>query len=538
MADFTSSLSSSQIEQVLRRNSEASVTHYGATSGSNIASALSQAVTYCLANGLASVYVPLASVSVGSSVDMQGIGITGEGTTIADTANLQNIGPLKGCIVRGFPTDADYRGSLATGAAHPKAVFRQTADRISVFMKRCGKGYINSEHWYDSFLSGASDAGGACQRWRQCVTRLASAVYVYKHNADDETAAAWGASSEAVFSQTFPAGTSDGERLKFRTTNTLNAEIAWNVEASQIGQRGSVCLYSTGGSANGVELYVNGTLQRTFSATLVGTNYLMQVAYELDLVGTNEVRLKKVSTGSLNVIGAEFSELKDYQDGRAVDSLAYGNWGEDYVPGNGAGDFALRSVAEAKFFGSVHGGETERLASKLFVDGTETTIPANIGDFALGKNIRWESFTTIAVGADSLDVDMSYTYSQDSYLKQDVSMAGSATVDVAYTAMNSASDEFSVVGFPQYQTISAGKNLIGRYDTVTQINRSNANLPMQMTTRFTLFPMGGETGANMGANGPYITGAAGVFNKLYYGPVLDSDTTLTSLAFSAEKVFE
>lgn len=496
------------------------------------------AINAAVSLGLGYVRVKSSSATFPSATNFQGLGIIGNQTSIGDTSNISNVGPIRGCLVRGYPTDYDFVHSLPIGGLHQKVMLRESATVLAVIMKRRGKGYVKAEHWYNSFTSNSTDTGTSSQNYRACVTRFLSDVFVYKHTADAETGGAWGASQNVLVSQSFPTGTVTARQVKYRATNTLNAEIAFNFTATSLGQIGYICVYCTAGSANGVELYVNGVLKQTFSAVLVGTNYLLPILYEATLPGTNEVRLKKVAGGSLNVVGAEFSTLENYVGGRPIDSVAYGDYDRDYVEGNGASDYAFFSVAQGKWFGSVHGGETERVAPYLMVDGNVTTIPPSTDNFVTGQHMRLQQATTMATGSDSLNVDSVYTYYEDGVQSFDCAMSGSATVSTAYTCMTASNEDFDAITFPRALTVAAGKNLLGRYNKVTQTNRTAPLLPLNLTTLFTLFPMGGANGANMGANGPYISGQAGAYNKLYYGPVLDSPTTLTKLAFSTVRSFE
>ncbi|MEM5429407.1 hypothetical protein [Cupriavidus oxalaticus] len=496
------------------------------------------AVDAAVSLGLGYLHVRSATIGFPNPVDMKGLGIIGNQTELQNTTNLRNVGPLRGCTVRGYPTDVDFIHGHATGGVHQKIMLRESSTVLAVLIKRRGKGYVKCEHWYNSFTSNPTDTGGASQNYRACVTRFLSEVYVYKHAADFETAAAWGASANVLVSQSFPTGTVTARQVKYRSTSTLNAEIAWNVDATAVGQVGYVGVYCTGGSAASVELYVNGTLQKTFSAVLVGTQYLLPVRYEATRAGSNEVKLKKVSGGTLNAIGAEFATLENYAGKRTIDSIAYGDYDRDYVEGNGASDYAFFSVNQGKWFGSVHGGETERAAPYLMVDGDVTTIPAATDTFVTGQHMRLQQTTTMTTGADSMDVDSVYTYFEDGVQAFDCSMKGSAYVSTAYTAMSATNEDFDNVTLPRAMSIAEGKNILGRHNKVTQINRTAPLLPLNLTVMFTLFPMGGPSGANMGANGPYISGQAGAYNKLYYGPVLDCPTTLTELGFSTVRFYE
>jgi hypothetical protein len=149
-----------------------------------------------------------------------------------------------------------------------------------------------------------------------------------------------------------------------------------------------------------------------------------------------------------------------------------------------------------------------------------------------------EQKTTIAVGSNSLDVDSTYLYDADSVVEFYCYMSGSAVVNDFFTAMSAATTRFAGIKYPIFnEALPTGKNTLGRFNTVTQTNRSDPNYPLDLTVQFTLFPMGGDTGANMGSNGPYIATNIASQSKLYYGPVLDSDTTITEISYKTVRKF-
>lgn len=501
-------------------------------------SSLQDAVNAAVANNVGFIDLQNTPLSVPSAVDMQGIGFRGQQTVINDTANLSNVGPLVGCIVRGYPTDVDYITLLPTGGLHKKVIFGDSATIMSILIKRRGRGYVKCEHWYNSFTNGPDDTAGACENWRATVARYMSEVYLYRHTAA-ATSGTWGGSVNMLVSLSFPAGTAAGGRaVKYRSGTSAGATIDFTVTSRYIGQRGVAAIYCTGGSTPSADLLVNGVVQTNFSAVLSGGVNILLVEYTCTLAGANTIQLRNNTAGSqsLNVIGVEFSTLENYTTG-SVDEVAFGDYDEDYLPSNGANDYAFLSTATGKFFGSVHGGETVRGAAEMLVDGVNVGIPTS-GAFFVGENIQLRQRTTMADGSGgSLNVESTYTYYEDSVQKLDVYMSGSATVTTAYTAMSTTSDRFTLVTYPEFRTLTApSTTLIGRSNVVSQINRSDPSLPTKLTTAFTLFPMGGATGANMGSNGAYVL--AGATFKVYYSPVFNSPTTLNNLAFNTTRIFE
>lgn len=515
----------------------ANITDFGAVN----ATSLQLAANYAVANNLGFVYIPAASITISSATNMQGIGIIGAQTNIVNTNNLFNVGPIISCKVRGFSTDDTiFDVAPATSGRSMKLLYREDTDQFSVFIKRTVKGYVKIKHWYNNFASGSSDTGIACENWRTTVVDAIQNVFVYKSTASGTTGT-WTGPNAILVSQTFP-GCVSAKTINYVQTVNQNDSISYSVNAKAIGQIGYACFYAAASGSVSVEISVNGVPQKTVSTVLVGTNYLVPVSYELTAIGANTVTItKKDATGSgatLRIVGVEFTELENLKAGQDVDTAAWGVYGAQYIPSANASDYAFYSIDQEKWFGSVHGGETQRATPVFWVDGTQTTLPASADDFVFGENIQIFQRTTIASGTDSLNIDSQYVYGADSTQELFCSAVGNAKVRNAYTAMTPASTDFNIIAYPKYGVTNNGNNLLGRHNKVVQLNRLNSLFPQSITTLFTVFPMGGKYGANMVANGVYVLGSPGVYNKLYYGPVTSSEVTLTDLGFSMTRMFE
>lgn len=498
---------------------------------------IADAVNSAVARGIKKLYLaPGASVTFGALTDMKGVGLVGNNTTINDTSNLLNVGRITGCVVRGFATDHDYIEPQDNyGSISPKLVFRKATDILCFITKRRGTGYVSSEHWWNSFTSNETDTGGASESWRNCVTRFFSEVFLYRD--DGTTTGAWGAKTVVPVSASFPTGTLTAQQLTYQATNELNATMSWSVNSKYGGRRGQVAMFGTTGSATQIELYVNGVLQKTFSAQTTEPK-LVFVQYELTQTGANTVMLKKVSGLAMNVIGADFSTLSATDPELSYTALAFGDYGRPYVAGNSAMDYAFFEYNENKWFGSVHGGETQRVAPAFYVDGARTDIPATVGAFVVGKYLKLIQRTTMATGASSLNVDKTYSYIADSVVGLDVAMNGNANVKTAYTAMCATHTDFGFITYPYYQDVTtSANNRVGRRSRITQADYTRPSSTRFLTTECTLHPMGGATGANMLGNGPFIS-AQSAYNKFYYGPCVESRAQITRVSFSTKWIFE
>lgn len=516
---------------------------YGSLSSSPSAKLIA-AANYCANAGIGYVEVDVATLTLNAAVDMQGVGIIGTGTAISNTSYLQQVGPLKNCYVRGFPTDVDNILSMPqAGGLHRKIAYQESSTLLAIFAKRPGDGYIRFNHRYNNYASGPADTGGQCENWRLCEVEHHSEVYVYKHTADAESGT-WDPSANVLTAQAFPSGTSGtGTRaLKYRSTITLNDTIDYNVTATKIGQKGVAAFLCSAGASTAIEMYVNSTLQKTFSAVLVGTQYILEVEYELDLIGTNTIQFKNTVNGKgMRPIGVEFYRLKDLPAGRNdVDEIAYGNYNLDYIDSIGANDYAWLSVSEGAYFGSYHGGETSRQAALLYIDGKSQTFPATTGDFYVGESVKIHQRTTIAsAGTDTADIDSLYSYYGDGHCVLTCAAKNvDVTVEQIYNCMTATNENFLKTEVPKYLTIASGVNYLGRYDTVTQVREHSSAINQRLTTKMTLYPMGGPWGANMLSNGPRIQGVPGSYNKLYYGPCMNTEQTITEdMSWTTERLF-
>lgn len=480
----------------------------------------------------------LPYLTVSDTVDMQGVGIEGRGTIINNTSNLLNVGPLKGCVVRGFPTEGlIVEPDPITVGVHPKVMYRKADNILSFIIARHSGGYISSEHWYDSYTSNPTDTGLASESWRNCVTRFFSEVYVYQGDYTS-TVGTWTAPASVPQTAAFPPGTQTSKPLTYISTNTIDGSVSFSVESSSISEEASAGFLSTPGSGGTIEVEVNGVSQGIFSLTSETTK-ISFLRYRTTQVGANIVTFIKRGAGSLNVIGVNFTTLRDaVRPFNRYTHLAFGDYGRPYIAGNSATDYAFLDYTTNKWFGSVHGGETQRIDPRFYVDGANTELP-DVDSFVVGKVVRIVQRTTMATGPSSLNVDKVYDYHGDSSVSLQVYMNGSADVKTAYTAMTPADVSFGFQTHPVYRDVTStgNNNRQGRYNFFTQADYTQAASTRFLTTQFTLFPMGGPLGANMLSNGAYISDQT-AYKKGYYGPVAESRATITNISFATKWLFD
>lgn len=506
---------------------------YGDIGGANPSAPLAKAAAYCVTNSLGFVSVDVDAITLDSDTDMQGVGLVGNGTVINNTDRLHQVGQIKNCVVRGYETEGDRICSLpAIGGVHRKALYQDSSTTCSIFVKRPGRGYLRFRHRYnENTAAGASDTGGSCENWRPCQVEYLTDVFVFKRATSAEVGT-WGDLSTAV--SAWFSGAAGGSVPQAHSSGSGAAEIAWTVDG-EIGDEGYVGVYRSGASSTSVNLQVNGVTQTTFDASN-GSNDVMRVKYELTAHGSNEIRLVKAS-GGLYPFGPNFYSLKDLPSGRSVDTIAWGDYDNDYVDNTGAHEYALFSNSEQKWFGSYHGGETADTAALLYVDSVSQTFPATAGTVYVGDNITLRQDVTLASdGADTFSINSEYIYYGDGHRVFNCSGTGNVTVEQFYTGMTPATLEFTKLSFPKFITLVDNANNVGRYNMVTQLSDFGSGIPRRISTRTTLFPMGGPAGANMISNGPRVDKTVSQM-KFYYGPALNTVQTITDLSWTTEWLF-
>ena len=510
--------------------------HLSLFGGTN-AAALTAAATAAKSLGIAEIEADAGTITVGSAVDMQGVGIIGQGTIIGNTSNLLNVGPLRNCVVRGFPTEGDILAHLTPTRQTPKLlVCANPDDALWLFANDANGRPLRHILRYDTFSSNPTDAGVASEVWRPTDVFGLDKVFVYQ-KAGVRTGT-WGAETNAPFGGFFGPGTVGGRAFRYRSTTVQNSDVTFTVGATAISQKCRVGIYATAGSSTANEILVNGVSQRTFSAVLVAGFPLLLIEVELTAMGDNEVTVRKTSSGasSLSVIGANVVELQHYR-GETVDEYAYGETARQYLFSTAANDYAFHSIDEDKWFGSLHGGETKRSEPVLLTDRTIFPIPSVQGNFVIAQSFQFQQRTEIRAGTDYMNVARTDTYRADGHYRLAVSMAGSAKVDRAFTCMTAAHWNFRNLIYPREISSPGVTELVGRSNMVTQIAPIGPTEQMVLSTLTTLFPMGGKYGANMLANGPYINNQADTYSKVYYGPVAGSEVTLPGIAFETERLF-
>lgn len=502
---------------------------------------IDDAVTRCVAEDLAEISINDDSFNPPSETDMQGVGITGNGKTeIINARRLLNCGMLKGCIVAGFSTDVDYIVPVEVNSGKtPKALYRLddgSREQLHVITKSASRGYTIFTHNYDLYGTGSTDAAGQCENWRSTYIKQLANCYVMKRNPSEELNG-WDDFADILWSRAFGSGASGGVRLQYKAAQSQSSEISYTVNSNKIGKKGNIAFYCSDNSTQQADVYVNGVLQRSVNTELVGDNYIITVEYELTAIGENIIRVDKPASGPLYVIGVEFSDLEHSDPNGEYDYLCYGYYPLAYVDSTGAQDYAIFCKDDQKWIGSYHGGETERSAAVFNVDGVNYSAPTTDGDFILGRSIRIEQSTTLAVGSNSLDCDSTWSYINDSVQGFDCVMSGSAKAEFFYTTMTTTNDDFDDTRFPYKKDVLSGSERFGRYNKIVQANESDS-YPLKLTTYLTLFPMGGDLGINADHNGVRIFGNEGSYNKVYYGPLTNSEATINEIGFSNVKVFE
>ncbi len=324
------------------------------------------------------------------------------------------------------------------------------------------------------------------------------------------------------------------------STTTPNSTIVFDVNPDGAG-RANVCFLSTGNGATAEITEVGtGNVLKTLSLARVGasSNVFVQTI-ELGRSEPTQISVKHTGTSGqpMTVLGAQWYWLSD--PGVNMTTAKYNaylyciNAGRPYSNNNGASDFAFREALSESddWGGSLHGGQSVSIqTARLDAKAVNSSNPYQAGiDFVVYQEstISWAS----GGGDGSLFVRQWLTYSLDGTEDLQVSLSGDVLVRRAYDMMSTTYEGFTQVVEPFMADIIPGGDLpLGATGTVTQRN-----------------PTTGQWVTTSGPvhEGAFIRNAAGLYSKLYGGPLPDPPANddepapirITQMAWRQRRVF-
>lgn len=500
-----------------------------ALDGSDDSAAFATAAGYAIGE----ILIPSEQVTFGSDVDALGNLVRGQNTTV--TGTIDNHAGLKGITVQGFRQDmvADQLPELVTNS--PKVMYRISEDRYFVMTRKPG---MRNHGVIFEIIRGitttTNSLGGNAEFFRIGWVYNNTGIYFYRKTPDVE--------SGTWESYTVPASyllhDTDNEQraAAIRRTSVDGAYSEFTVSVRP-GQKVNVAFLGTSGSSD-AEISVDGTLVKTV-VTSDAEGRVWPV--EIDVPpGNHTIRVTRpAGSGWLYLFGLDFASITDVRPNQNMDEwAAYRN--PDmilYVQNQGAHDYALYDADADLWGGSFHGGETLQVGN-VVLDGEASTFPGFSdgalfcrGDIYLRQRtvIDWTNAGSGRVETESLTV---FRDGQVEIATSFRCMDGAQNFARFYTAMHGCHIDFDRMILPYQQALPTvdGENLLTGHESKI-ILRHAASDSLSVTEFNTYFDHGGEYG------GGRVARAAGQYNKIYYGPVVNGIKTIDKLASIMRRTF-
>ena len=452
---------------------------------------------------------------------------------------------VESALFSGSGKDVDYLVNRAVGTEYApgefvaphempqinsgnKIIWRANATNYYVLTpKNSGDGYLMIQLERGIFSS--TDSVGSESELLRVVGVRDLIEVVAGYRAMSATNVTWGASVYNV------SGSSGGGKHNDGNAYYSSTEVgAWAEFEVDVGANGktNVMFNTSNGSATAVDISIDGVVIDTISLkNPSGGRY----EYEIRATpGQRTIRVEKKSTGYLYLFGVNFHGLKDLQLGQPLDSIGYWYSGNNYITNKGATDYAIYGLDDGLWAGSYHGGET-LVSERFVVDGASITL--GVGGVAVASTFSLEQKTNIAwPGGTGFSVTTVHTFNKVAGYSLHASFAGDVNVRTFYTAMCTTPVNFNEVVFPKAHAFTGvgGDYPIGKNNVLCQRNPTTGQ---SIWNKFTLFNNDENNNRHPGA---YISEALGSYNKLYYGPIVESPTAIyvENLAFSIEKLFD
>ena len=506
---------------------------FGATESEN-AVAINKASVIAESLGL-SVHTSLKTISLDANVDFRNVSFVGYGTLlIPNSRDMRNIGVFvgvrqsdgRGEAVLNSPLDAHS----AVGSGFEKIVY-EDGGRVCV-ITRGGAGQAGILH---EIVTGnvvapslpSSSLNGNWEFYRTTLCRGLLTAFVY-----NQVATETGAWEDYAIPDSFldSSGAVSLIKLGCRKSIAIGNEIELTAQAGRDGKI-RLGLFGTASSPVSQEIKIDGVVVKNVNLQSIGVWLL-----ELETTpGTHTVSLTHDPSGtSLYVIGVNIYELKDLHKApldSVFTNVAPYQKGPSYIKSDGAHDYAIRSKVDNLWGGSYHGGETRRADPMWYLDGlpVDPTISNYVG---VGKAFSLFQQTQINWSTESLNLNSMTTFS-DSDINMIVATEGTVRAITFHAGMCGTSDSFKGLMSNRYiadVTAVSGSQSIGRVNSLTQINQDTGR---KITLRATI--QGFENSPDYG--GATVTYASGLYNKVYFGPVRNSDQDVTDLTWGFTKTF-
>jgi hypothetical protein len=517
----------------LKLNSDISIESFGATRLIN-ASAINRASVFAALSG-SSIITNMPELSIDSNIDFQGVDFTGNGCNlIPNGRDLRDVGSFfnirqddgRNNALSNMPLDA--HAVINTGRR--KLVYEEAGALRVVTQGGAGEGGILHEIVTGNVVSPSlpsSSLNGNWDAYRTTRCRGLYTAFAYNH-ASTET----GTWTEYEIPDSFvdSSGSASLVKIKARKSTVSGNTIEFTAQAGRSGKI-KIGFLGTGTSPTSQAIKIDGVVSKTINLLNAG---LWIVDLETT-AGDHTVSVEHdASGGNLYVIGVnvyELYELDSAPNESVFTDVAPYPKGASYIVSEGAHDYAIKSKIDDLWGGSYHGGETQRADPLWTMDG-KVIDPTVSGFVGVGSAFSVYQQTQINWSTQSLDLD-SFIEFTDNDIVMTVASTGTVRAKTFHAGMCGTSEYYTGLMSNRFipdVTLTTASQKIGNVNSLTQFNYATGR-KVKLKSTIQEFSNSPDYG------GATVTYASGLYNKVYFGPVRNSDQEVTDLCWGLTKSF-
>lgn len=506
-----------------------SVVQFGATGSGTQTAAFISACAQAVAQGCRRVFIPFSTFTVADGTDCQGCSVIGAGTAL--TGAIQNFRTLSGVSINGRSSDDRRTHPVAKSDTVPKLLKYIDDKYIQVIVPKKSKGYVlielrsNVTTSFDSLASGNSDVN---THRVVAVTNCVDAIVGYK-TANDSTGT-WTTPFLTTGIEETPTG---GIQYTYLQGAAGVAGIYYEM-AIVVPADGwfNVGFLRASAACPDVTVLVDGVpVDSNFS--LVESVATVEIRQYRAKPGTRLVRVvKNVSGGLCNLLGCNFSKLKDARNDVSISASGYyrnsTNY-RDYINSTSANGYAIRDKDAQVWGGEYHGGETG-ITERLLVDGNVLTLVA--GQVAVCKSLVMRAtfnidYTAHVPAGALLTGRKEHSFCLGGY-NHSMSFTGPIRAESLFTSLVGVNPGFDLVLAPVLTDLAAmpdsTRKYFGRQNHITYgASTSDQRLSVTHST-YT------EEDSEKGGSYVYKNLSPGNYHKYYYAPVDRGDRTFSDIS--------
>ena len=503
-------------------------------------------LTTAIAAGFTSIYVPNPSWRTFTALNAAGITFIGNNSVYTGTSINGAI--LEGIKVKNLNRTCNVLSNpqAITGSVTPKLLFRRSSTTTALITRdSTDKEYIYHVIAQTSDSTPAQSVGAPFELMRSQKKFRCNACIVYRKDYDASvgTITLLSVNLDAYFgsgSERLDQGNSSSTPMDAWVLGQ-NESITYTFQGRKFYDKAykmSVLAYTTSGSSEAVQIYVNDELVTTYDAIAdTKGNSIKRIEFDVPMrtsSGDIDVRIVNASSSgarSTYVVGMNMVDLKDLQPESGHDAFMF--WYDltnAYLSTNGANDYAYQDTATGLFAGSYHGGETSTYL-RFNIDGSRlTTTSLPVLGFKTGKSVSIVQRTSIN---SQFTTYLSTNFDVDGVEVFKAQFKGSSvSVNTFYTNLCSTDDAFDYIISPGDFALSATENIIGLNRDANEVIQYNSSTTQYVRHTFTKF----DNSKNL-YGGPYIWNRVGTYRKLYYGPVVNNSGEISDFEFEYQREF-